>query len=71
MEANTRRTTKTNDGKPPKSLLGWNLLFSSLMPSSVLEHVYDCMCMCVATMKVMNVIEFFCKENGYSVKEVS
>ena len=43
----------------------------SRMSSGVLEDVYDCMCMCVTTMKVMNVIEFFCKENGYRVKEVS
>jgi hypothetical protein len=38
---------------------------------AVLEHVYDCMCMCVATVKVMNVIESFRSGKGCRVKEVN
>lgn len=44
---------------------------SSRMSSGVLEHVYDWMCMCVATMKVMNGFESFRSGKGCRVKEVS
>ena len=47
-ELEAKRNGRINDGKPPKSLLVWNLLFSSLMSPDVLEDVHDCMCMCGA-----------------------